>query len=295
MDALKRTPVITVIGGANTDIGGSPAASLRLYDSNPGRIEVRPGGVGRNIAHDLRLLGAEVRLIAAVGDDLFGRELLRGCAALGIDVSYMLTVPGARSSTYLYVKNTAGDMHVGIADMDIVQNVTPDYLRPLLGEINASDAVVADANLSEETLAFLADNCKVPLYADPVSTAKAPRLKPLLPRLAAFKPNALEASLLSGENYPGKAARALLRLGVGRVFVSLGAGGMLAAQGDEVLRLPCVPGPVVNTTGAGDAAMAAVVWGGVQGWDLRRTLEAALKAGAQACAVEAANPTELRL
>ncbi|MCR5665097.1 MAG: MarR family transcriptional regulator, partial [Oscillospiraceae bacterium] len=252
METLNRKSVITVIGGANTDIGGGPAASLRLYDSNPGVITLRQGGVGRNIAHNLRLLGEEVRLIAAVGDDLFGRDLRAGCEALGIDCGRMLTVPGARSSTYLYVTNAAGDMHVGIADMEIVQCVTPAYLEPLMDEINASAAVVVDANLSGETLDFLAGACTAPLYADPVSTAKAPRLQKLLPRLTAFKPNALEAALLTGENYPGKAARALLERGVRRVFVSLGSGGMLAAEEGESLRLPCAPGPIVNTTGAGD-------------------------------------------
>lgn len=295
MEALRTDPKITVIGGANTDIGGGPAASLRLYDSNPGVITLRQGGVGRNIAHNLRLLGMDVRLIAAVGDDLFGRGLKADCEAMGMDVSRMLVVPGARSSAYLYVTNAAGDMHVGISDMDIVRHITPEYLQPLMDEINASAAVVVDANLSAETLDYLAETCTAPLYADPVSTAKAPRLKQLLPRLTAFKPNALEASLLTGENYPGKAAKALLALGMKRVFVSLGAGGLLAAEGDEVLRLPCVPGKVVNTTGAGDAAMAAVVWAGVQGFDLRRTAEAALSAGAQTCAVEDTNNPDLKL
>lgn len=295
MEYLREHPPVTVIGGANADIGGGPAASLRLHDSNPGTIRVRAGGVGRNIAHDLRLLGVQVRLIAAVGDDLFGRWLREDCEALGMDVSAMLTVPGARSSTYLYVTDGDGEMHVGISDMDVVRCVTPAVLRPRMGEINASAAVVADANLSEETLAFLAENCAAPLYADPVSTAKAPRLLPLLPKLAAFKPNALEAALLTGEEDPERAARALLRRGVGRVFVSLGADGLLAAEGEQLLRLPCLPGEIVNTTGAGDAAMAAIVWAGLQGYDLRRAAEAALAAGAQTCAVEETNPPALIL
>lgn len=287
--------MITVIGGANTDIGGGPAAALRLHDSNPGRIELRPGGVGRNIAHNLRLLGLDVRLIAAVGDDLFGTGLIAGCAKLGIDVSRMLTVPGARSSTYLYVTDGEGDMHVGIADMDVVRSITPDYLQPLMAEINASDAVVAEANLSTETLNYLASACTAPLYADPVSTAKAPRLKKLLPRLAAFKPNRLEAALLTGEEDPERAARALLAQGVGRVFLSLGSEGLLAADGRETIRLPRSFGRVVNTTGAGDAAVAAIVWAGVNGLDLRRTAEAALSAGAQTCAVAETNNPELKL
>ena len=295
MDAVNGKPVITVIGGANTDIGGGPAAALRLYDSNPGRIELRPGGVARNVAHDLRLLGMDVRLIAAVGDDLFGRGLKEGCEALGIDVSRMLTVPGARSSTFLYVTNAAGDMHVGIADMEIAERITPEYLRPLMDEINASAAVFVDANLSEETLDFLADSCTAPMYADPVSTAKAPRLLKILPHLAGFKPNAREAAQLTGENYPGKAARVLLDMGVGRVFISLSAEGMLAAEGEERVRLPRMAGRVVNTTGAGDAAMAAIIWAGVRGLNLRSTARAALSAGAQTCAVAETNPPSLQI
>ncbi|MGX8692778.1 MAG: PfkB family carbohydrate kinase [Clostridia bacterium] len=292
---MRQKPLITVIGGANTDIGGGPAAALRLHDSNPGRIELHPGGVGRNIAHNLRLLGLDVRLIAAVGDDLFGTGLIAACAKLGIDVSRMLTVPGARSSTYLYVTDEEGDMHVGIADMDVVQQITPEFLQPLTAEINASDAVVAEANLSEETLDWLASVCTAPLYADPVSTAKAPRLKKLLPKLAAFKPNRLEAALLTGEEDPERAAQALLAQGVGRVFISLGPEGLLAADGRETIRLPRGFGRVVNATGAGDAAVAAIVWAGVHGLDLRRTAEAALSAGAQTCAVAETNDPELHL
>ena len=41
MEHLRDSSPITVIGGANADIGGGPAASLRLHDSNPGTIRVR--------------------------------------------------------------------------------------------------------------------------------------------------------------------------------------------------------------------------------------------------------------
>ena len=244
------------------DIGGSPSAGFRLRDSNPGTVSLRPGGVGRNIAHDLRLLGAEVGLVTALGDDPLGAALRRACEAVGLDLSMALVVPGARSSSYLYVTDGAGDMLAGVSDMEITERLTPDFLAPLQPRLNAADAVVLDANLSEETLAFLAERCTAPLCADPVSAAKARRLLRALPRLAAIKPNALEAAALTGEDDPVRAARALLAAGVKRVFVSLGAEGMLAAEGETLLRLPCPPCRVVNTTGAGDAATAAIVWAG---------------------------------
>ena len=286
---------IAVIGGTNMDISGSPRLPLNLHDSNPGTVTLRPGGVGRNMAHDLRLLGQKVSLITALGDDLFGAELRRSCEALGIDLRLALTVPGMRSSTYLYVSTETGEMLAGIADMDVVAELTPERLAQRLEAIHTFDAAVVDANLSAEALAFLAGRLRVPLYADPVSPAKAPRLLPLLPRLRAFKPNLLEARCLTGETEPEDAARALLQMGVQRVFLSLGAEGLLAAEGEMLLHLACEPGPVVNTNGAGDAAMAAIVWADLRGLSLEACARAALRAGAQVCACAETNPATLRL
>ena len=58
-----------VIGGLNADIWGRPSGPIILRDSNPGSVTLTPGGVGRNIAHDLCLLGLDVSLVSAVGDD----------------------------------------------------------------------------------------------------------------------------------------------------------------------------------------------------------------------------------
>ena len=62
---------VYVIGGVNMDISGTPAAPLRAGDSNPGRITLSPGGVGRNIAENLRLLGRKVSLITIMGEDTY--------------------------------------------------------------------------------------------------------------------------------------------------------------------------------------------------------------------------------
>ena len=284
-----------VIGGANMDICGSPKGKLIPEDSNPGAVSVRPGGVGRNIAHNLCLLGLDVSLITALGGDIFSAGLLESCRALGMDMGMARSLPERRSSTYLYVTDESGDMHVGISDMDIVESVSPEWLSRHIGRINRADAVVIDANLPEESIAFLAENCTAPMVADPVSTVKALRLKSILPRLRAIKPNALEAAALTGEQEPERAARALLRTGVEQVYVSLGPDGILAAQGESLIRLSCENRPVVNTTGAGDAATAAIVWAGVHGLDLASAAAAALRAGAITAACPDTNSPELHL
>ena len=282
---------ITVVGGMNVDIGGRPLRRIVPKDSNPGKVSVRPGGVGRNIAHNLRLLGMDVKLLSAVGADEHGGLLLQSCAVHGIDTSLCLRAEDENSSTYLYITDEHGEMQLAVADMDVTARLTPAVMEERLEALNAARAVVLDANLPAETLEYLASHVTAPLYADPVSTAKAPRMKAILPRLVCLKPNALEAEALSGERDPEKAARALVEAGVQRVFLSLGKQGMIAADAEELLQLPCEAAQVLNTTGAGDAATAALCWAGVRGLDLEQSLRFALKAGAIATeSVEANNP-----
>ena len=290
MDARR----VTVVGGANTDICGRPAQALIRRDSAPGTVSVRHGGVGRNIACDLARLGLRTRFVTALGDDGFGVSVREGCRSCGVDMSLTRTVPGARSPVYLYLSDEKGEMDAAVSDMELMAALTPAYLRSRLDEIDDADAVVLDGNLPAETIAFLCENLRAPIVADPVSTAKAPRFASVLGRLAAIKPNLLEARALTGKQSPEDCAEALLRSGVGSVFLSLGAKGLLAASGEERVLLPCERTELVNATGAGDAATAAVVWAMVRGLDLAAAARAAVAAGAIAAASEEASPPQLR-
>ena len=91
---LRSGSYAVVVGGVNVDIGGRSLAPLVAADSNPGTVSVSLGGVGRNIAHNLSLLGVDVRLLAAYGDDLHGQQVVSSCASLGIDLSHARKVPG---------------------------------------------------------------------------------------------------------------------------------------------------------------------------------------------------------
>ena len=285
---------VTVVGGANTDICGRPDHGLVRHDSAPGRVSVRHGGVGRNIACDLARLGLQTRFVTALGDDSLGAFTREGCLGCGVDMSLSRTVHGARSSVYLYLSDEKGEMDAAVSDMEVMAALTPAYLRAHLSELDESDAVVLDGNLPEETIAFLCENLRAPIVADPVSTAKALRFAPVLGRLAAIKPNLLEARALTGKQNPEDCADALLRSGVGSVFLSLGAKGLLAASGEERVLLPCERTELVSATGAGDAATAAIVWATVRGLGLAAAARAAVMAGAIAAASEEASPPQLR-
>ncbi len=285
---------VTVVGGANTDICGRPEQTLVRRDSAPGRVSVRHGGVGRNIACDLARLGLRTRFVTALGDDGFGASVREGCLSCGVDMSLARTVPGARSSVYLYLSDENGEMDAAVSDMEVTASLTPEALRGLLAEIDDADAVVLDGNLPEETIVFLCERLHAPIFADPVSAAKAPRFASVLGRLAAIKPNLLEARALTGKESAEDCAAALLAAGVGSVFLSLGSQGLLAARGEERVLLPCERTEIVSATGAGDAATAAVVWAMVQRLDLTAAARAAVLAGAIAAASEENAPPQLR-
>ena len=241
------------------------------------------GGVGRNIAHNLALLGVEVHLLTAFGDDVQAQRVAASCGELGIDISHALQVPGGATSTYLYIAGPEGDMELAVADMGIYDHVTPAFLRSRAALLNNAQLVVVDTNIPEASIAWLAENCKVPLFADPVSTAKAEKLRPVLGRLHTLKPNRMEAELLSGAaitDIPSakKAAQLLLDTGLRRVFISMGGDGVLAADHHQALHVPCLPAEMVNTTGCGDAFMAAIAWAYLEGTDLEGTARAGLAA-----------------
>ena len=282
---LRSGSYAVVVGGVNVDIGGKSFAPLVAEDSNPGTVHTSLGGVGRNIAHNLSLMGTDVRMLTAFGDDVHGQKVAASCSELGIDVSHARRITGGTTSTYLYLTDEKGEMALAVSDMEICKKITPTYLSNNLGLLQNAQVIVADTNIPQESLIFLAENCTAPLFCDPVSTAKAEKLRPILSKIHTLKPNRLEAELLSGVKIQtkedvAKAADKLLEAGVHRLFISLGADGVYAAMGEQRLWLPNLPGEMVNTTGCGDAFMGAIAWAYLEGMTLEETALAGLAAGA---------------
>ena len=280
---LRTGRFAVVVGGVNVDIGGRSHGKLVAEDSNPGKVSISLGGVGRNIAHNMALMGTDVKLLSAIGEDVHGNRVVESCGELGIDISRALRLSNCATSTYLYIADDRGEMAVAISDMAICDRITPGYLSNNQQMLQNARVVVADTNIPAETLVYLAENCSAPLFCDPVSTIKAEKLRPVLNKIHTLKPNRLEAELLSGvpireKQDAEKAAKVLLDKGVQRVFLSMGADGVFAADEKEQLWLPNIPGEMVNTTGCGDAFMAALVWAWMQDMDLKDSAMAGLAA-----------------
>ena len=267
-----------VVGGANVDVKCHISGAVILATSNPGRVETSVGGVGRNIAENLSLLGVKPKLITALGHDPHADLIRASCAGFDLDV---LTTPEP-TGTYTAILDAAGELVVAVADMQGMAKVSADFLQRSLAEIVAGDMLIADANLSAASLRHLADLAKAKqahLVLEPVSVAKSERLLAILEsKLPVFlmSPNLAQLAALTGGNPRGQAdleaaCAKLHERNVKFVLVGLGAEGAFWSNG---LRSGVVPSKVkhlVDATGAGDAALAAALWALSGGVSLRES------------------------
>ena len=276
------------VGGANLDLCGRAYAPIEPHDSNPGEIELSAGGVTRNICDNLARLGADVKLVSAVGDDLFAQLICEQSAQAGIDVSHVYHTPGHASSMYLAILDEGGDMHVALSDMHVLQNLPLDYLAQQKDLIADAKVVVTDPCMKEERFERVLSYCRPGqiVCVDPVSTAYARALIPYLGSIHTVKPNRLELEILAGQPVDtdarlARACEALLTKGVQRVFVSLGADGCYYADaaGRSFRRKLRPVEYMVNASGAGDAFTGAMLYATMLDLSPEEILDYALAAG----------------
>jgi pseudouridine kinase len=286
------------------DIKAHSAGPACLHTSNPGSVSWTPGGVGRNIAENLARLGHRPRLVAAVGDDVAGHELLTSTAAAGVDIDYV--VQGTqRTGIYVAVLNNNGELIAAVSDMAATEAMRVEQLMKAADVIARAGMAVIDGNLPLEVSRWVVSLSTASggrAVVEPVSVAKAQRLASMLdPGLPVFAitPNVEELGALVGapvaDAVPAIAAAAaqLHQRGVAHVWVSRGIrGSVLSTAGQAPMSLDAgpAPGSVVDVTGAGDALTAGFIHGLLCGHD---PCEAACL-GHRAAAFTVASPYTVR-
>jgi pseudouridine kinase len=303
---LSGKPYVAVVGGMNIDIQAKCRLPFRSGDSNPGSLSAAPGGVGRNIAENLVRLGARVELVSVLGDDDHSARLEESCASIGIGLAGVLRLQGVPASQYLCILDSDGSLAGAVAAMDSIERLSPQRLEERVSLLDSADIVIVDANISEDSIAWLArrypKSARRPLLGfDPVSVAKAAKGASSLGAFSFAKPNRAEAAILvglaAGQGATALAtattlATALRAKGLGEAFVSSGSEGLCAegAGGERwVARLPSPGGhslAAVNASGAGDAACAAIAWGLLEGMDLGERCALSLAAAKLASAAD---------
>jgi pseudouridine kinase len=189
---------------------------------------------------------------------------------------------GQPTGRYVATLDAHGDLLVAVNAMGILETLTPKALARQRALIEGARLILADCNLPIPTLAWLiktAAKWRVPLAIETVSSPKVPRLRALLtpaqPLYALFG-NAAEMAALIGRKLESARALAegaarLHKRGVSIVAIGLGRRGVFVSQqdgGKTLSRLvPAMKAKVVEVTGAGDAAVAATLYGLLAGKD----------------------------
>jgi sugar/nucleoside kinase (ribokinase family) len=257
-----------------------------------GDFVVETGGCAANAAFALARLGVRAAVVAQVGDDHFGAFVEDELRAAGLDVTGIGRAAGLGTSKTVIIPVTGEDrrfIHTFGANAALcAADLAPALARA--PEVLYIGGFLVLPGLRQDELAAqlrLAREAGTRVVFDVVAPAgralSLDDVAGVLPEVDYFVPNDDEAAALTGERDPRRQAERLLELGAGTVVVTLGERGLIAASRTETIELPAPQVDFVESSGAGDAFAAGLVYGLLQSWPLRRSLEFASVIGASAC------------
>jgi pseudouridine kinase len=276
--------MIACIGGAHRDHRGVVRGTAVLGTSNPGAVFHDFGGVARNVAENLAHLGCPVTLVSRVGDDEAGRQVRERAAGGGIDVSWFTVSHVHPTASYTAILENEGELVIGLADMAVYDELTLEILRPALPRLRQSALWFLDTNLPAATIGWLLEAADgIPIAADAISVVKSQRLSGFLPRISWLFANTAQAMAMADTRHrltPCEAAERLHQLGGRAGVVTAGAAGIAVWNGAEIAAIPALPARTRDVSGAGDALVAATLYGIWRGERLMRAAQLGLAAAA---------------
>jgi ribokinase len=256
---MARRPRIAVVGSANIDLttftDRFPKPGETIFGQ---KFDLGFGGKGANQAVAARLCGADVFMVARVGDDLFGPATIENFQKIGIDTTHVKQVKGFSSGVAPIFVEPNGQNRI------LVVKGANDALKP--ADVDAAaetlktcDCIVLQFEIPLETVYYtiaFARKHKIPCILNP-APAQPVELHSLT-ELDYFVPNESEAETISGVAVKSvedakQCAEKLLAGGIRRVIVTLGANGSLLASRSTSEHVPPFPVKSIDSTGAGDA------------------------------------------
>jgi ribokinase len=256
---MTKQPRIAVVGSAKVDLTTFSDKFPRPGETIFGqRFDLGFGGKGANQAVAARLCGAEVVMVAKLGNDLFGEATVRNFKALGIDATHVTIVDGVSSGVAPIFVDSEGQNRILVVK-GANDTLTPADVDLAAEALRSVDTIVMQFEIPLETIYYTVQfarknniRCIVnPAPAQPVDLGR-------LHDADYFIPNETEAEVITGLpvhtiDDAKKCASSLLQQGFKRVIITLGGRGSLLASAEGAdLMAPFSVTPT-DTTGAGDA------------------------------------------
>lgn len=266
---------VLVIGAQNIDIFSSVTTPYKLKDSNPAKIHLAFGGVGRNIAENLKRLGNNVHFLTVFTDDFFSKAAKSSLDDIGINTDESVFVKDQTNSIYMGIMDEANDLYLGLNDMEIITSLNKDVIISKEAFISQFPVIVIDNNLSQETIHEITTRFSgKTIIIDAVSAKKAHKLTTVLPNIDFLKVNHIELFELSGKDTVTEAITALHQLGANTIIITNQASDIIVSTNQRQQRFkPIEIKTITNATGAGDAFISGFIHGTLHGYNIDKRID----------------------
>lgn len=268
VDTPAARPRVLVVGEALVDFVPTHRGPLR----DTRGFELHSGGAPGNVAVGCARLGAHAGFVGVVGEDEFGHFLRQAFEAEGVDVSSLRHTHEEQTGLCFITLDHNGERRfshrggspeslLSADDVDAAACAASQAVQFSAGSLRRAEGAAAIWKAIEHAGGLICcDPGTTPRHwADPLVLAE--RLSKVLGRCHVVKCASDEAEGLTGVAEPRAAARKLVEMGAQLGVVTRGAQGAVWARAHDEGELPSPPVTVVDTTGAGDAFMAALLVG----------------------------------
>ncbi len=281
-------PKVLVVGASNVDYVALSNNKLIRKDSNIGKLNITFGGVGRNIVENLAILEDDVSFITFLGNDSFGKELRKDLES--INVKIYSPNKKERTSSYLAVLDSNGDMDVAICDTEIIDKSTVEDIEPFDDVISEFTSIVLDANINDKIIDHIfKEYSDKKILVEAVSANKVKRYEKYLDKIYLFKSNVLEAKHLLNlyDAEPMLLAKRLMKRGVKNVVITDGGKPVIIGENNEVVFVTPKPiEKIISASGAGDSLFAGLIHGLINGASLVESVAFGIKVSQMTLMVE---------
>jgi pseudouridine kinase len=257
---------IICIGAAFVDELFHAKEEMLLATTNEASVTKTAGGVSRNIAHQLALLGVPVQLISVFGNDSDGDWLKKVCTNAGVKLDASITKDGL-SGKYTGILNVDGSLFSAFLTNSATHLITPYHLGKQIELLKTAAYILADANINVDTAEWLlafSNETGIPFILEPVSVPPARKYKEVnLSGMYMITPNEDELPVLCSEKsfFTQQQVDELLNRGIKKIWLHNGKHGSALYSKEKSVSLHAPSIEVVDCTGAGDGSLSGFILG----------------------------------
>jgi len=235
----------------------------------------KPGGAPTNVAAAIAALGGKVELAAKVGNDPFGNQLIEVMKSFGVDTQYMLkdmhhfttlafvSLMEDGERDFVFSRGADGQLNeaeieaIDLEDVSIIHFGSATGFLP--GPLQAAYKRLLNEAMVKNIFVSFDPNYRHLLFRNNTQSF-IDQSWYFLQHCNFFKVSDEEAMLITGENTLEKAAHQLLQKTDAVFTITLGKEGTMIGMEKSLTIVPSIPVKPVDTTGAGDAFVGAVLY-----------------------------------